>query len=181
MSSASEPLVAYRAADMVEARALVAYLAEAGVESRVLGEPLAGAYGGVSAGGLDQLEVWIAAKDEPEARELIAEWRAETAAARAKAIRTSEDAVRENSASSKPDASPSRRAGRPQFSLATALVATTAVAITAALVGRNVVDWSELPGFVGSVAYLGIISALIYKHFRARAVQRREAEREEPS
>jgi len=73
----SNALLAYRAADPIEARALAARLANEGIEARVLGEPLQGAYGGISVGGLTTAEVWVAEADRGAAQALIAAWREE--------------------------------------------------------------------------------------------------------
>jgi hypothetical protein len=73
----SDPVLAYRSASAVEAHALVAHLENEGIESRVLGEPLQGAYAGIKLGGMDLLEVWVANKDRAAAEPVIAAWRAE--------------------------------------------------------------------------------------------------------
>ncbi len=73
----ADAILAYRATSAVEAHALVAYLANAGIESRVLGESLQGAYGGIKLGDMDLPEVWIADKDRASAEQLISAWRAE--------------------------------------------------------------------------------------------------------
>jgi hypothetical protein len=73
----SEAILAYRAASAVEAHALVGQLTDAGIESRVLGESLQGAYGGIKLGGMDLPEVWIAGDDRNAAEPIIAAWRAE--------------------------------------------------------------------------------------------------------
>jgi hypothetical protein len=73
----SDSILAYRAASAVEAHALVAHLANAGISSRVLGESLQGAYAGIKLGGMDLLEVWVAGKDRVAAESLIAAWQAE--------------------------------------------------------------------------------------------------------
>jgi hypothetical protein len=76
LKNAGEILV-YRAASAVEAHALVAHLADQGIEARVLGEPLQGAYAGIHLGGMELPEVWIADKDRDAAEPLIAAWRTE--------------------------------------------------------------------------------------------------------
>ena len=73
----SDAILAYRAASAVEAHALVAHLANAGVDSRVLGESLQGAYAGIRLGGMDLPEVWVAGKDCVAAEPIIAAWQAE--------------------------------------------------------------------------------------------------------
>ena len=61
--SDSDSILAYEAANGIEARALVAFLANEGIEARVLGEALQGAFGGIEAGTLDTVEVWVSAVD----------------------------------------------------------------------------------------------------------------------
>jgi hypothetical protein len=73
----SDPILEYRAASAVEAHALVAHLENEGIEARVLGEPLQGAYAGIRMGGMDLPEVWVASKDREAAEPVIAAWRAE--------------------------------------------------------------------------------------------------------
>jgi hypothetical protein len=75
--SDSDSILAYEAANSIEARALVAFLANEGVEARVLGEALQGAFGGIEAGTLDTVEVWVSAADRARAEPLIAQWRQE--------------------------------------------------------------------------------------------------------
>ena len=72
-----DAILAYRAAGAVEAHALVCHLANAGIDSRVLGESLQGAYAGIRLGGMDLPEVWVAGKDRNAAEPVIAAWRAE--------------------------------------------------------------------------------------------------------
>ena len=75
--SDSDSILAYEAANAIEAHALVAFLANEGVEARVLGEALQGAFGGIEAGTLDTVEVWVAAADRAKAEPLIDQWRQE--------------------------------------------------------------------------------------------------------
>ena len=75
--SESDSILAYEAANSIEARALVAFLANEGVEARVLGEALQGAFGGIEAGTLDTVEVWVATADRAKAEPLIEQWRQE--------------------------------------------------------------------------------------------------------
>ena len=49
LDSELPPILAYEAANAIEAHALVAFLANEGVEARVLGEALQGAFGGIEA------------------------------------------------------------------------------------------------------------------------------------
>jgi hypothetical protein len=75
--SDSDSILAYETANAIEAHALVAFLANEGVEARVLGEALQGAFGGIEAGTLDTIEVWVAAADRAKAEPLIEQWRQE--------------------------------------------------------------------------------------------------------
>jgi len=75
--SESDSILAYEAANAIEAHALAAFLANEGVEARVLGEALRGAFGGIEAGTLDTVEVWVAAVDRAKAEPLIDQWRRE--------------------------------------------------------------------------------------------------------
>ena len=70
----SDAILAYQATNAVEAHALVAYLANAGIDARVLGESLQGAYAGIRLGDMDLPEVWVAGKDRDAAEPLIASW-----------------------------------------------------------------------------------------------------------
>lgn len=79
--SASDSILVYRAESPVEAHALVARLADDGIEARVLGESLQGAYGGIRLGGMHLPEVWIAEGDRQAAEPIITAWRAEHAPA----------------------------------------------------------------------------------------------------
>ena len=56
---------------------MAAFLANEGVEARVLGEASQGAFAGIDAGNLDTIEVWVPAKDRDAAQPLIDQWRAE--------------------------------------------------------------------------------------------------------
>jgi hypothetical protein len=60
-------------------------LGEEGIDARVLGEALQGAYAGIALGGMDRPEVWIAGADRAAAEPLIAAWRAEQQARTAEA------------------------------------------------------------------------------------------------
>jgi hypothetical protein len=73
----ADAILAYRAASAVEAHSLVAHLANAGVEARVLGESLQGAYAGLDLGGMNLPEVWVAGKDRQLAAPFISAWQAE--------------------------------------------------------------------------------------------------------
>lgn len=73
----SESILAYTAENAVEAHALAAFLANEGIETRVLGEALQGAFSGLDAGQLDTVEVWVAAADREKAEPLIEQWRQE--------------------------------------------------------------------------------------------------------
>ena len=75
--SESESILAYTAANAIEAHALAAFLANEGIEARVLGEALQGAFSGIDAGNLDTVEVWVAAEDREKAEPLIEQWRQE--------------------------------------------------------------------------------------------------------
>ena len=75
--SDSESILAYEAGNAIEARALAAFLANEGIEARVLGEALQGAFGGIEAGSLDTVEVWVPAADRARAEPLIEQWRQE--------------------------------------------------------------------------------------------------------
>lgn len=58
----------------VEVRSLAMHLEDAGIESRVLGDFLDGAYAGINIGGMTERELWVAAKDRPAAQAIIAQW-----------------------------------------------------------------------------------------------------------
>ena len=73
----SESILAYTAESSVEAHALAAFLANEGIETRVLGEALQGAFSGIDSGNLDTVEVWVAADDRAKAEPLIEQWRQE--------------------------------------------------------------------------------------------------------
>jgi hypothetical protein len=73
----ADAILVYRASNAVEAHALVARLADEGVDARVLGEPLQGAYAGIRVGGMELAEVWIAHKDRDAAEPIIDAWREE--------------------------------------------------------------------------------------------------------
>ena len=75
--SDSDSILAYTAASAVEAHALAAFLANEGIEARVLGEALQGAFSGIDAGNLDTVEVWVSTKDREKAEPLIEQWRQE--------------------------------------------------------------------------------------------------------
>ncbi len=73
----SDAILAYQATSAVEAHALVAYLANAGIDARVLGESLQGGYAGLDLGGMNLPEVWVAGKDRELAAPIISAWQAE--------------------------------------------------------------------------------------------------------
>lgn len=68
----TELIVACRTANVAQAHAIAARLNNAGVEARVVGEFLKGGYG-LTAGGMSDVEVWIAKSDRAAAEALIAE------------------------------------------------------------------------------------------------------------
>jgi hypothetical protein len=73
----ADAILVYRAANVVEAHALVVRLADEGIEARVLGEPLQGAYAGLRLGGMELAEVWVADDDREAAEPIIDAWRNE--------------------------------------------------------------------------------------------------------
>jgi hypothetical protein len=72
-----EAIVAYRAANSVEARALVMHLEDSGISAHIVGEPLYDAYAGLNFTGVAPIEVWIAPTDKEVAKPVIDAWRAE--------------------------------------------------------------------------------------------------------
>lgn len=80
----ADAIFAYRAANVVEAHALAAELENAGIDARVLGESLQGAYAGLNLGGMNLPEVWVAGKDRELAAPIISAWQAEHHSAAAK-------------------------------------------------------------------------------------------------
>lgn len=113
MSTSTDTILAYQAEDFIEAHALAAYLDEAGIDVRVLGDSLQGAYSGIRI--LNEAQVWVAASDRDAAEPLIAAWRTER---QAREVELAEQ--REGS---------SRRPEIFQFSLMTALGVMTVVAL----------------------------------------------------
>jgi hypothetical protein len=85
MPTSTDTILAYQASDFVEAHSLAVHLGEEGIDARVLGEALQGAYAGIALGGMDRPEVWIAGADRAAAEPLIAAWRAEQQARTAEA------------------------------------------------------------------------------------------------
>jgi hypothetical protein len=150
--SGAEAYLAYRASSSVEARSLAAYLDEAGVEAHVLGEALQGGYGGINVGSMNAVEVWVSGPQRQIAESLVATWRQEVAAT--KSAENEENA--------------GRRGRRPsfQYSMATALIVMTIVAVYAALVGRGLMWWVEVPRSLLGLLYLVIYIALAVKYFR---------------
>lgn len=150
--SGTDAYLAYRASSSVEARSLAAYLDEAGVEAHVLGEALQGGYGGINVGSMNAVEVWVSGPQRQLAESLVATWRKDVAAATA-------------AENEKDDG---RRGRRPsfQYSMATALIVMTIVAIYAALVGRGIMWWVEVPRSLLGALYLVIYIALAMKYFR---------------
>ena len=107
-------MLAYRAENWVEARALAVHLEGAGIQARVVGDYLGGAHGGIQAGTMLATEVWIPATDRAGAEALIAAWDAEHHPGRVEAI---EQPIR--------------------FSLKTAFLTTTAAVLLAASMSRH--------------------------------------------
>ncbi|MCC6492468.1 MAG: DUF2007 domain-containing protein [Pirellulales bacterium] len=81
--SGSDDLHVYRTASSAEARSLAAALAAEGIESRVVGEALQGAYAGLNIGGMSDVSVWIHSRDRERADGLIAGLHREAAVANA--------------------------------------------------------------------------------------------------
>lgn len=75
--SDSDSILVYTAGNAIEAHALAAFLANEGIEARVLGEALQGAFGGIDAGTLDTVELWVSTADRAKAEPLIEQWRQE--------------------------------------------------------------------------------------------------------
>ena len=150
--SADDAFLAYRASSSIEARSLTAYLDEAGVEAHVLGEALQGGYGGINVGSMNAVEVWVSGPQRQLAESLVATWRQEVAAATAAENKEEEG----------------RRGKRRsfQYSMGTALIVMTVIAMISALVGRGVISWFEVPGSLLGVLYLVIYIALAVKYFR---------------
>jgi hypothetical protein len=151
-SNAAEAFRVYVASSSVEARSLAAYLEEGGVEAHVLGEALQGGYGGINVGSMNAVEVWAPGTQRQLAESLVAMWRQEVAAATA--AENEEDEGRRSKRKSF------------QYSVGTALIVMTVVAMIAALVGRGVISWFEVPRSLLSVLYLVIYIALAVKYFR---------------
>jgi NAD(P)H-dependent flavin oxidoreductase YrpB (nitropropane dioxygenase family) len=107
-----ELIVACRTPQVAQAHAIVARLAEAGVEARVVGGFLSGGYGGVAAGGISDVEVWISAADRATAAPIVAEM-----------LRVPVTAAL---------AAPSDDADAPQYSLLTLLLVISVAAVFAA-------------------------------------------------
>ncbi len=149
--SLDDAFLAYRASSSIEARSLAAYLDEAGVEAHVLGEALQGGYGGIIVGSMNSVEVWVPGSQREATESLVATWRHEVAAA------TAENEKGEG-----------RRGKRKsfQYSMATALIVMTIVAIYAALVGQGLISWFEVPRSLLGVLYLVIYIALAIKYVR---------------
>jgi hypothetical protein len=150
--SVDDAFLAYRASSSIEARSLAAYLDEGGVEAHVLGEALQGGYGGINVGSMNSVEVWVPGSQREMAEPLVLTWRQEVAAATAA----------EN------DVGEGRRGKRRsfQYSMATALIVMTVVAIYAALVGRGAMSWFEVPRSLFFVLYFVIYVALLVKYVR---------------
>jgi hypothetical protein len=150
--SVDDAFLAYRASSSIEARSLAAYLDEGGVEAHVLGEALQGGYGGINVGSMNSVEVWVPGSQRESAESLVLTWRQEVAAATAA----------EN------DVGEGRRGKRTsfQYSMATALIVMTIVAIYAALVGRGTMSWFEVPRSLFFVLYIVIYVALLVKYVR---------------
>ena len=140
MTATSEPVLAYRAKDAVEASALATYLEAEGIEPHVLGEYLQGAYAGVTAGGMNAPEVWICAGDFPRAKSLIAEWHERHAA----------DAAA--------DVTPTREP-KFQYSTASLLWLMTIVAVLATAIVRNWLVWIYNLFVIALVLFVAINSA----------------------
>jgi len=159
MSGTSDSILAYRASNAIEARSLAAHLANAGINARVLGESLQGAYAGIDVGGLNTPEVWVAAGDRKLAEPLISAWRTELPTF---AIQT--------------DHQPDAKKDRPkhfQFSLITALTVTTIVAISAGLVSRGVVSLLEWPRWSFYPLYTTLIIVVFQKYGRRLFLRRK--------
>lgn len=73
-SDTDDVVTVYRTADSLNAHALAAQLVDEGIDARVVGDFLSGAYGGVT-GMMTQVEVWIPAAQGDQAAPLIARWR----------------------------------------------------------------------------------------------------------
>jgi len=142
--SASDVLLAYRATSVVEAHALVARLAEAGIVARVLGEPLQGAYGGIRLGGMERPEVWVAGTDRASAEPVIAAWQSEHHGAGEIA-----------------------RSRRFQFSLLLALAATGYVALVAGAIAMSETARNVFVPLV-DLLFFGGVAAIAWAKVRAR-------------
>lgn len=75
-SDTDDVVTVYRTADSLNAHALAAQLVDEGIDARVVGDFLSGAYGGVT-GTMTQVEVWIPAAQRDQAAPLIARWSGE--------------------------------------------------------------------------------------------------------
>mgnify|MGYP002073734082 CR=1 FL=1 len=71
----SEPTLAYRTHDPLEAHALAARLEETGIAARVVGDHLAGAFGTLTSSSVATAEVWIDEEDAAAAEEAVTRWR----------------------------------------------------------------------------------------------------------
>lgn len=153
MSTSTDTILAYQAENYVEARALAAYLDEAGIAVRVLGESLQGAYGRI--GALNDAQVWVASADREAAEPLIAAWRDEQQA------RELESGQRRESSSRTPTAF--------RFSMMAVLIVMTIVAVGAGsyAVGEEAFN---LFGVILQVAlFLSIPIIFYYRRYSSRA------------
>jgi hypothetical protein len=138
----SDAILAYRAASAVEAYALVAHLEDEGIEARVLGEPLQGAYGGINAGGMNSVEVWISSINRTEAESMIDQWHR---------VRMTQSDEGQEQLGPEPPA-------KLQYSMLFLLWLMTAVAILAAATSLDLISLAD---WAGGMLYMALLTGLI--------------------
>jgi hypothetical protein len=72
-----EAIVAYRAANSIEARSLAMQLDDAGIEAHVVGESIYEAYPGIRLSPQSPVEVWVSPEDAEAAKSIVDAWRQE--------------------------------------------------------------------------------------------------------
>jgi Putative prokaryotic signal transducing protein len=150
MAATSDLILAYHACDSVEARALAARFADAGIDAQVLGESLQGAYGGINAGNLNSVEVWIPSADRSEAESVIAEWRQ----------------IHFHPRSNRKEPSTVSPPVKLQYSTLVLLWVMTAVAILAAATSLRLISFHDWPGGMVSLLLLPAFIDLFIKGVR---------------
>ena len=153
MTATSESILVYRTADAIEARALAAHMAGVGIEARVLGESLQGAYAGIHVGGMNAAEVWIPAADRDAAELIISDWQDDRRAQAAERVQSGGEAS-------------SPTPARLQYSMAAMLWLMTAVAILAAATSLELMSYRDWPVGLFQLLMLTAVLKLIVKGSR---------------